>query len=78
MGQLKSNYTAHHFTNWGNLLLIPEVLHMSLEVKIDLLCIQMQTKYKTEKTLIRLDDNKPKQHSRPKGGRTSVHQLGIT
>lgn len=49
MGQLKSNYTAHHFTNWGNLLLIPEVLHMSLEVKIGPLCIQKKTKYKTER-----------------------------
>lgn len=49
MGQLKSNYTAHHFTNWGNLLLIPEVLHMSLEVKIGPLSIQKKTKYKTER-----------------------------
>lgn len=52
MGQLKNNYMAHHFTNWGNFLLIPEVLHMSLEAKIDPLCIQKQTKYKNRKTLI--------------------------
>lgn len=49
MCQLKSNYTAHHFTNWGNLLLIPELVHISLEVKIDPLCIQKKTKYKTER-----------------------------
>lgn len=52
MGQLKNNYMAHHFTNWGNFLLIPEVLYMSLEAKIDPLCIQKQTKYKNRKTLI--------------------------